>query len=45
MVDEMDTDIRKRILKQEIDECMRALDQSKPVVITANRPNQVDTNK
>ena len=41
----MDTDKRKRILKQEIDECMRALDQSKPVVITANRPNQVDTNK
>lgn len=45
MVDEMDTDKRKRILKQEIDECMRALDQSQPVVITANRPNQVDTNK
>jgi len=37
VVEEIETDVRKRILKQEIEECMRALDQSQPVVILAKR--------
>jgi len=36
-IDEIETDARKRILKQEIDECMRALDQSQPVVILGRK--------
>jgi hypothetical protein len=45
VVEEIETDVRKRILKQEIDECMRALDQSQPVVILAKRSDQLMSQK